>query len=849
MATTVTPPSVIKVQVGSQQGGAVTTINQARTAIKDSSDFFLGTPNNGDVLIYNTSNSNFTLASLSASSKVSKSGDTMTGSLTLSGAGSDIKFTGGASLIGNEANNLISITANANNDITGVAAYEYDGGVVQLYSNNRVEIITDTGAAGALWTFNRNGSLTFPNGTIQTTAFTGYATDNTARTTANSAYTQANSATIIAQAAYAQANSGAGSAFTQAAFNQANTANLVAISAYIQANTANLLAISAYAQANTTTLNAQAAFTQANTSNLVAISAYAQANIATLNAQAAYGQANTANLTAISAYAQANIATLNAQAAYGQANTANLTGISAYAQANSAITLGQSAYARANSEIIGTAAYVQANTANLLAISAYAQVNTTQIFAQAAFDKANTGGSGSSSGYFPNAIIFANTTGYLSNVSSFQFYSSNNTIRTTSLTLTSGAGGQITFADGTTQTTAASGTGVDQTARTTANTANTLAQGAFDKANSEIIGTAAFSKANVANTLAQTGFDKANTANTLAQSAFDKANTASANTILLTGNVSPNLYTTSIGATVNSISVGGAPVQNAQVWSTYTMVQVFDAILFPTIGPSYTIPTITLTASNTGTLEIGQTINQSLSVTGTKNDAGAFTQLRITRNGTVINANNNPTSTPVANIASQFGYNDPNNQNYSYANTYIDSNTIVSGTTTWQGLGNYSAGLAKLNNKGATDSNAFAVLLTTNPQSANAATFASSSSTVTGIYPYFWGVSSTQPTTASIASAIQAGTTNKVLAVGSGTLTITFNASSQYIWLAVQTGYAAKTTWYNTALNNGSIGAGQFILSPVSQAVTSPNAYWSGVTYNVYISGYATTTSGSIQFS
>ena len=285
------------------------------------------------------------------------------------------------------------------------------------------------------------------------------------------------------------------------------------------------------------------------------------------------------------------------------------------------------------------------------------------------------------------------------------------------------------------------------------------------------------------------------------------------------------------------------------MWSTYTMVQVFDAILFPTIGPSYTIPTITLTANNTGTLEIGQTINQSLSVTGTKNDAGSFTQLRITRNGTVINANNNPTSTPVANIASQFGYNDPNNQNYSYANTYIDSNTIVSGTTTWQGLGNYSAGLAKLNNKGATDSNAFAVLLTTNPQSANAATFASSSSTVTGIYPYFWGVSSTQPTTASIASAIQAGTTTKVLAVGSGTLTITFNASSQYIWLAVQTGYAAKTTWYNTALNNGSIGAGQFILSPVSQAVTSPNAYWSGVTYNVYISGYATTTSGSIQFS
>ena len=274
-----------------------------------------------------------------------------------------------------------------------------------------------------------------------------------------------------------------------------------------------------------------------------------------------------------------------------------------------------------------------------------------------------------------------------------------------------------------------------------------------------------------------------------------------------------------------------------------------DTLLFPTTGPTYTIPTITLSANNSGTFEIGQPINQSLTVTGTKNDAGAFTQLRINRNTINLTTNTSPTTTTTTNIASQFGFSDPNNQNYTYANTYVDANTIVSGSTTWTGYGNYSAGLAKLNNKGVTDSNAFAVLTTTAPQAANATTFATSSTTITGIYPYFWGVSSTQPTSSSIATAIAAGTQNKVLAVGSGTLTITYNASSQYIWIAVQTGYAAKTTWYNTALNNGSIGAGQFILSPVSQAVNSPSSYWSGVTYNVYISGYATTTSGTIAFS
>ena len=398
------------------------------------------------------------------------------------------------------------------------------------------------------------------------------------------------------------------------------------------------------------------------------------------------------------------------------------------------------------------------------------------------------------------------------------------------------------------------------TANNAANTANTASantiylQGGLNSANANItllfaIDIAQNTSISAINTYSYASYSVANTASSNTVYLQGALNSANANIALLTGNVSPNLYTTSISPTVNSIAVGGAPVQNAQVWSTYTMTQVFDAILFPTLGPSYTVPTITLSANNTGTFEIGQSINQSLTVTGTKNDAGPFTQLRITRNGTVINANNSPPATATTNIGPQFGAADPNNPNYFYANTYIDSNTIVSGTTTWQGLGNYSAGLAKLNNKGATDSNAFAVLSTTNPQSANATTFASTTSVITGIYPYFWGVSSTQPTAASIASAIQAGTANKVLAVGSGTLTITYNASSQYVWLAVQNTYAAKTTWYNTALNNGSIGVGQFILSPVSQSVTSPNAFWSGITYRIYISGFATTTSGSIQFS
>jgi hypothetical protein len=436
MATTVTPPSVIKVQVGSQQSGAVSTINQARSAIKDSSDFFLGTPQEGDVLVYHTSNGNFTLASISASSKVSRTGDTMTGSLILSGAGTDLKFSSGSSLVGNEANNLIKITANANNDITGVAVQSNDGGVAQVYSNGRVEIITDTGAAGALWTFNRNGSLTFPNGTIQTTAFTGYATDNTARTTANSAYTQANTAntvavssyaqanaaTIIAQAAYAQANSGAGSAFTQAAFNQANTANTVAISGYLQANTATTIGQAAFARANSEIIGT-AAYVQANTATTIGQSAYVQANTSNTVAIEAYVQANTATIIGQAAFARANSEIIGT-AAYVQANTSNTVAIAAYVQANVATIIGQAAYVQANTATtIGQAAYIQANTSNTVAIASYVQANTATIIGQAAYAAANTklplsGGTIAGSLVIQNNLTVQGNVSYTGNVTS-----------------------------------------------------------------------------------------------------------------------------------------------------------------------------------------------------------------------------------------------------------------------------------------------------------------------------------------------------------------------------------------------------------------------------------------------
>ena len=626
-----------------------------------------------------------------------------------------------------------------------------------------------------------------------------------------SAYGQANIAFAQANAAFNQANSGSSSA---AAYNTANAAFAQANLAFAQAN--------AGGQSATT----NAAFNVANLAYAEANAAFAAANAAgsSNNVTAAFNTANSAALFANGAFTVANSAS---------SNTISLQGIETAQNSNIA-----SAFTTANvgNTFVNTGGTVSGNvtvsknltvSGNLYVLGNLTAINTTQEETNAPLiflANNNTSSDTVDIGFVGNYNATGNAfTGLFRNptLKEFIFFqnyaspiSSNNLIN------------------------------ISDPSFAYANVYSNYFKGNLLSHNVDLFyySNSAFSVANTAsaNTVALQGIVNAQNTNiayswTTANAAFANANSAI-------------LYQTAISNSVNSIAVGGAPIQNAQTWSTFTVSQVFDAILFPTIGPTYTIPTISLSGTASGTVEVGSTITQTMTLTGTKNDASAFLALYIQRNSSNIATISNPSGTATTNIASQYGYSDPNNQNYYYTLSNTDTATATTGTFTWSGYGNYGAGVAKLTNKGQTDANGAQVRSTVYPQAASTG-FASGSYSVTGIYPYFWGVSSTQPTAASIASAIQAGTANKVLAVGSGTLTITFNASSQYVWLAVQNSYATKTTWYNTALNNGSIGAGQFILSPVTQAVTSPTSLWSGVNYNMYISGYSTTTSGSIQFS
>jgi hypothetical protein len=307
-------------------------------------------------------------------------------------------------------------------------------------------------------------------------------------------------------------------------------------------------------------------------------------------------------------------------------------------------------------------------------------------------------------------------------------------------------------------------------------------------------------------------------------------------------------YNSNINDTVSSITVGGATPQTAAYWKTKQIAEVLDAMLFPDLNPTYTIPTISFSGSTNGIREIGQTISQIVTINGTKNDAGNFNSISIIRISTYINTNNSLTPIPTSDVPSQFGYNNPNNPNYNYSHTYTDSYVVAAGVTNWYGIANYAQGIKKLNNKGVIDARNYLIRNPDAPQDACTFFQTAGSASVTGIYPYFWGVSATQPTGASVITDIQNGNTNKVLSDSSGTISAVFNASSQYVWIAHPAVNTTKTKWYNTALNNGNIGAGQFILAPITQNVNSPDLYWNNVPYKIYISGFATTTSGSIEF-
>jgi hypothetical protein len=344
----------------------------------------------------------------------------------------------------------------------------------------------------------------------------------------------------------------------------------------------------------------------------------------------------------------------------------------------------------------------------------------------------------------------------------------------------------------------------------------------------------------------------ANTGGTLTVSGLTGMSvTVSANTGLgvNNGNILYTIYNTQVNDGVTNVAVGSlAAGTAASIWKTRTLVQVLDAILFPDVLPTYTIPTIQIGGITTQNYEVGNTLTFTPIATATKNDAGEFVGLRFLRNNSVIFSDSAPTQSSATNIAAQFGYEDPNNPNYSYGftNPPVESYIIpiptglnVSTTTTYNVNGDYLQGVPKLNNKGVTDTRGLAVRSTNAPQQ-GASNFSSSVVTITGLYPIYYNTGTTQFTVSDVINQIQSGTALSALTSASGTISVDVGIGNKWMWVAHFANYSDKATWFFNQNSSSAIASDSLILPPVTASVDSPSGYWTAKNYKIYLSGYET---------
>lgn len=294
---------------------------------------------------------------------------------------------------------------------------------------------------------------------------------------------------------------------------------------------------------------------------------------------------------------------------------------------------------------------------------------------------------------------------------------------------------------------------------------------------------------------------------------------------LSTGSTLTTIYNSTISDSVNSVAVGGATAQPASFWKSKTLVQVLDTILFPTILASIkTAKSVNLTISgSSGTLEVGQTISRTLTATFDR--------------GAIYNGDGTTNANPLVGAASLYTFTGTGISSTAQAgNTLAISNVIANGSNNWAVTVNHDAGTGDyFDNKGNIGTNLDASRVS------GTTTDSASSPTVTGVYPWFYLKSSSPITASDMASAIAAGTATKVVASSTGTLSVPYNVSAQYLAVAYPAASTTKTVYYVTALDNGAITV--VFEAVATQNVNSPDSYWSAQSYKIHVSKSALTNS------
>lgn len=227
------------------------------------------------------------------------------------------------------------------------------------------------------------------------------------------------------------------------------------------------------------------------------------------------------------------------------------------------------------------------------------------------------------------------------------------------------------------------------------------------------------------------------------------------------------------------------------------------------IHPTYIQPTNSFTSNpNPNYQEVGTTINIILSAIFTRNNAGDQQSATFSKNSSVIFTDSTP----------KIGQS-------SVTNTYTDNNILLTlSTTSYSSLISYNQGPVLNNNLGIPDPIG----------RINAGTISGGSIIFQGIYPYFYGTSSSQ----SLSSSDIISGTKIVSPVENGFTVSSFGTGSAYLWFAVPTGSHTFTTWYRTALDNGQIG-GSTNLFKSPQTLSVISSYWT-TNFDFYITNYQT---------
>jgi hypothetical protein len=158
----------------------------------------------------------------------------------------------------------------------------------------------------------------------------------------------------------------------------------------------------------------------------------------------------------------------------------------------------------------------------------------------------------------------------------------------------------------------------------------------------------------------------------------------------------------------------------------------------------------------------------------------------------------------------------------------VSNYTVTAGTNTWGSCTCHSIGVQPKDNKDVNYDSPLAAALVTPAVSA----------TITGIYPFFYGVSVGVPTPGS--DLLTGGTTCVV--DSDGTIAIGYGLQTdKYLWFAIPTDSTTKQGWIETNNNNGNIGEPSDLFGAQTiVSVDSPDSCWSGQDFKFYVSNYVT---------